>query len=77
MKRNQFRETGTEKDAIVAISTPLGIGGIGIVRMSGPQSIDIAVKYFVIKGKIKRIPMSFIATIFIMEQLFNLGKIPW
>ncbi|MDD3657042.1 MAG: tRNA uridine-5-carboxymethylaminomethyl(34) synthesis GTPase MnmE [Atribacterota bacterium] len=59
MKRNQFRETGTEKDAIVAISTPLGIGGIGIVRMSGPQSIDIASKIFRYKGKIKKNPHEF------------------
>lgn len=33
-------------DTIAAISTPLGEGGIGIVRMSGPQAIDIAEKIF-------------------------------
>jgi tRNA modification GTPase len=59
MKRNQFRETDKEKDTIVAISTPLGIGGIGIIRMSGPQSIDIASKIFRYKGKIKKNPHEF------------------
>ncbi len=29
-------------DTIAAISTPLGVGGIGIVRISGPCAIDIA-----------------------------------
>jgi tRNA modification GTPase len=33
-------ETGT--DTIAAISTPPGRGGIGIVRLSGPQAADIA-----------------------------------
>ncbi len=34
------------EDTIAAISTPLGEGGIGIVRMSGPESFDIAKKIF-------------------------------
>jgi len=29
-------------DTIVAISTPPGRGGIGIVRLSGPESLRIA-----------------------------------
>ncbi len=29
-------------DTIAAISTPLGVGGIGIVRLSGPGALDIA-----------------------------------
>ena len=33
-------------DTIVAISTPMGEGGIGIVRLSGPLSIAIADKIF-------------------------------
>lgn len=33
-------------DTIVAISTPLGEGGIGIVRLSGKSSIEIAQKLF-------------------------------
>lgn len=36
-----------EEDTIVAISTPIGTGGLGIVRMSGKKSIDIAKKIFV------------------------------
>jgi tRNA modification GTPase len=33
-------------NTIAAISTPLGAGGIGIVRMSGPMALDIAAKIF-------------------------------
>jgi len=35
------------EDTIVAISTPLGEGGIGIVRLSGPNALVIAEKIFV------------------------------
>ncbi|MFH0764610.1 MAG: tRNA uridine-5-carboxymethylaminomethyl(34) synthesis GTPase MnmE [Candidatus Omnitrophota bacterium] len=35
------------EDTIVAISTPVGEGGIGIVRMSGPRSLKIANDIFV------------------------------
>src|SRR4051812_6243518 len=31
-----------EQDTIVAISTPPGRGGIGIVRLSGPEAVEIA-----------------------------------
>ncbi|MTI80687.1 MAG: tRNA uridine-5-carboxymethylaminomethyl(34) synthesis GTPase MnmE [Firmicutes bacterium] len=33
-------------DTIAAIATPLGEGGIGIVRISGPSAIDVAKKIF-------------------------------
>jgi len=33
---------GLEQDTIVAISTPPGRGGIGIVRLSGPRALEIA-----------------------------------
>lgn len=39
-------------ETIAAISTPMGEGGIGIVRMSGPKSLDIAQKIF--RPKVKR-----------------------
>lgn len=38
-------------DTIAAISTPLGEGGIGIVRLSGPEAFDIARKVFVPAGR--------------------------
>jgi tRNA modification GTPase len=56
MKCYQLKENNGEDDTIVAISTPPGIGGIGIVRMSGPQSIEIASKIFLYKGKAKKNP---------------------
>lgn len=36
-----------ENDTIAAVSTPLGEGGIGIVRMSGDASLSIALEIFV------------------------------
>ncbi|HOR41850.1 MAG TPA: tRNA uridine-5-carboxymethylaminomethyl(34) synthesis GTPase MnmE [Atribacterota bacterium] len=50
MKNQQFQYTDKDGDTIVAISTPPGIGGIGIVRLSGPRSIEIASKIFRYKG---------------------------
>lgn len=44
-------------DTIAALSTPVGEGGIGIVRVSGPEAIDIADKIFVSKDGSK--PSSF------------------
>ncbi|MEQ1680895.1 MAG: hypothetical protein ABL950_09855, partial [Nitrospira sp.] len=32
---------GTPEDTICAIATPVGEGGIGIVRISGPHAVDI------------------------------------
>ncbi len=40
-------------DTIVAISTPVGEGGIGIVRLSGKDALAIADKMFVAKNKKK------------------------
>lgn len=37
-------------DTIAAISTPIGEGGIGIVRISGPEALDTALRLFTIKG---------------------------
>lgn len=34
------------EDTIAAISTPLGMGGIGVVRISGPQALEIAQRVF-------------------------------
>jgi tRNA modification GTPase len=42
-----------DNDTIVAISTPLGVGGLGIVRLSGDKAIQIAEKIFVPKNKSK------------------------
>ncbi len=47
-----------EPDTIAAISTPIGEGGIGIVRMSGPRSVEIAEKIFQSSSRIhlSRVP---------------------
>ena len=46
------------EDTIIAISTPLGFSGIGIVRISGPRSLQIAKKIFKPKKHIRKIPPS-------------------
>lgn len=38
------------QDTIVAIATPLGMGAIGVIRMSGPKSKDILEKVWKSKG---------------------------
>jgi len=40
-------------DTIAAISTPVGEGGIGIVRLSGKDVLEIADKIFFAKGRLK------------------------
>lgn len=40
-------------DTIVAISTPPGRGGIGIVRLSGPRSLDIALPLLKLRGELE------------------------
>ncbi len=59
MTEDKFQEHGIEEDTIVAISTPIGMGGIGIIRMSGPRSIEIASKIFRYQGKKKKDPCDF------------------
>ena len=54
MIKNRTDAFYKEDDTIVAISTPPGVGGISIVRMSGPRSIEIASKIFLYQGKIKK-----------------------
>ena len=43
-------------DTIIAVSTPLGFGGLGIVRLSGRRSLQIAKKIFKSKKKGQKIP---------------------
>ena len=37
----------SHSDTIAAIITPLGKGGVGIIRLSGPKSLDVAKRFFV------------------------------
>ncbi|MCL5674223.1 MAG: tRNA uridine-5-carboxymethylaminomethyl(34) synthesis GTPase MnmE [Candidatus Omnitrophica bacterium] len=45
-----------KNDTICAISTPLGIGGIGLIRLSGPDTYRIIKKIFMSKNE--KIPVS-------------------
>ena len=38
-------------DTIAAIATPLGEGGVAVIRLSGPQALAVADKSFVPLGK--------------------------
>ena len=48
-----MRQFTNLEDTIAAISTPAGPGGIGIVRLSGGQSLAIAGRIFAAKNKIR------------------------
>ena len=43
---NQLELTGIGGDTICAVSTPPGRGGIAVVRVSGPQALDIVQRYW-------------------------------
>ncbi|MDP8264731.1 MAG: tRNA uridine-5-carboxymethylaminomethyl(34) synthesis GTPase MnmE [Candidatus Aceula lacicola] len=60
------------KDTIAAISTPPGQGGIGIVRISGKESLNIADKIFVAKNNKK--PSSFRTYSVHYGKVFDLNK---
>ncbi len=45
------------EDTIIAISTPLGYGGLGVVRLSGKEALPIAKNIFKAKKKSARIPI--------------------
>jgi tRNA modification GTPase len=44
------------EDTIIAVSTPLGFGGLGVIRLSGRHSLQIAKRIFKPKNKGKKIP---------------------
>ena len=44
VRRTMAEEASRATDTIAAISTPPGRGGIGIVRLSGPLAVSIAVQ---------------------------------
>ncbi|PLW94789.1 MAG: hypothetical protein C0591_11965, partial [Marinilabiliales bacterium] len=43
---NLSRSAFTKTDTICAIATPPGTGAISVIRLSGPESLSIARKYF-------------------------------
>ena len=43
-----------KSETIAAIATPLGVGGISIIRISGSDSLDIAERIFNCKTKVKK-----------------------
>ncbi|MDY6972375.1 MAG: tRNA uridine-5-carboxymethylaminomethyl(34) synthesis GTPase MnmE [Thermodesulfobacteriota bacterium] len=48
-------QISSDKDTITAIATPVGQAGIGIIRVSGPQSYEIAQKVFRPRRPIRRL----------------------
>lgn len=45
-----------QDDTIIAISTPLGFGGLGVVRLSGPNALSIAGKIYTPKIPVQTYP---------------------
>ncbi len=56
MPKGKKANSSTLEDTIAAISTPLGEGGIGIVRISGKESIKIAEKIFKGEKLLRELP---------------------
>lgn len=57
------------EDTIVAVSTPIGYGGLGIVRLSGKKSLSIARKIFRPKNKAKIKPRApLLGNLYHLEQ---------
>ncbi len=63
-----------KSDTIAAISTPLGEGGIGIVRLSGEKALKIADKLF--KGR-NGIPPSKLPHILFITVILSETKKFW
>src|SRR5262245_3839518 len=45
--RQALQRIVSTKETIVAISTPLGRSGIGVIRLSGPAAVAIAQRFFI------------------------------
>ncbi|MBD2860717.1 tRNA uridine-5-carboxymethylaminomethyl(34) synthesis GTPase MnmE [Paenibacillus oceani] len=43
-------------DTIAAIATPAGEGGIAVIRVSGPDSVELSDRIFSFKGKLQDVP---------------------
>jgi tRNA modification GTPase len=43
-------------DTIIAVSTPMGFGGLGVIRISGKRTLQVAKKIFKPKGNQQKIP---------------------
>ena len=50
--QNLWYNQRVNEKTIAAIATPLGTGGVSIIRISGSESLDIALKFF--HGKVKK-----------------------
>ena len=59
-----------QEDTIIAISTPLGYGGLGVVRLSGINALDIAKKIFRLKRKRHSFPPGYA----LLGNLYNSNK---
>ena len=64
------------EDTIAAIATPIGEGGIGIIRLSGKDAVDIADRIFLPRGakKLRDVPSHTITYGFIVDPSHG-GKI--
>lgn len=59
-----------QEDTIIAISTPLGYGGLGVIRLSGSNALDIAKKIF----RLKRKKHTFLPRYALFGNLYNSNK---
>src|SRR5579885_2810991 len=48
----------TTTDTIAAIATPPGVGGIGVIRVSGPEAFDVVLPLLKLAGGSRKVPPS-------------------
>ena len=56
VRQHPFKIANMAEDTIIAVSTPIGYGGLGVVRLSGTNALEIAKKIFKPKRKIHTFP---------------------
>jgi tRNA modification GTPase len=62
-------------DTIAAISTPLGEGGLAVIRLSGPQALEVADRSFVSIGKQPAKPSAVASHTLHYGRIVHAGKI--
>lgn len=60
-------------DTVVAVVTPLGRGGVGIIRLSGSEALEIANKLFVSKNKMTHARMIYGAIFSNVDSVLDYG----
>lgn len=64
-------------DTIAAIATAQGEGGIGIIRLSGPKALEVALKCFSVKGPVEERRLIYGSILGPAEERLDVGFLAW